>query len=67
RNPPQAWYWVEVFHFNTAFGVNPTDVVLPDKDNHPFIYRITAFVQGQKPGTQVWLRSMYMPRPENER
>lgn len=63
---PRAWYWVEVFWYATA-----ADIVAasghpwtPDQ-KHPFVYRITAYVQGMRPGTRVWLRSIYVPRPQN--
>ena len=63
----QAWYWVEVFRYDDASGIiNATgNLPVPDK-THPFVYRITAIVQGQKPGTRVWLRSVYIPNPQNQ-
>lgn len=62
--PPRAWYWVEVFYYDAnsdGAGVSGHDLA-PDR-NSPFVYRITAIVQGLKPGTRVWLRSVYVPRP----
>lgn len=67
-NPAQAWYWVEVFRYTDAAGLlQPagTSMPIPDK-KHPFVYRITAYVQGLKPGTRVWLRSVYVPFPQNQ-
>ncbi len=63
----QAWYWVEVFRYPQIFtdeGV-ASSTPLP-VGNHPFVYRITAFVQGQKPGTQVRLRSVFVPYLERD-
>ena len=64
---PRAWYWVEVFRYSNAAGiVTPAgNVPLPDK-KHPYIYRITAYAQGMKGGTRVWLRSIFVPRPQNQ-
>lgn len=63
----QAWYWVEVFRYDDASSIiNPTGALpVPDK-THPFVYRITVIVLGQKPGTRVWLRSVYIPNPQNQ-
>ena len=41
------------------------NVPVPDK-KHPYVYRITAYVQGMKGGTRVWLRSIFVPRPQNQ-
>jgi type IV pilus assembly protein PilX len=67
RATPQAWYWVEVFRYTDAGGIlaAANNLPIPDK-KHPFVYRITAFVQGQKPGTRVWLRSIFIPNPQNQ-
>jgi type IV pilus assembly protein PilX len=61
----RAWYWVEVFFYTQAMGIPESSGhdLAPDTFNHPFVYRITAHVQGMKPGTQVWLRSVFVPRP----
>ena len=51
--PPRAWYWVEVFYYDAnsdGAGVSGHDLA-PDR-NSPFVYRITAIVQGLKPGTR---------------
>ncbi len=62
----RAWYWVEVFRHTDAAGIeNPIgDLPMPDRRS-PFIYRITAYVQGLKPGTRVHLRSVFVPYPQN--
>ena len=62
---PRAWYWVEVFWYDSSTQLEATSLhdLAPDQ-KHPFVYRITAYVQGMKPGTLVWLRSVYVPRPQ---
>jgi type IV pilus assembly protein PilX len=64
---PRAWYWVEVFRYTDAAGIVAAagNVPIPDK-KHPYVYRITAYVQGMRPGTRVWLRSIFVPRPQNQ-
>lgn len=65
--PPRGWYWVEVFRYTDAAGIMAAagNVPIPDK-KHPFVYRITAYVQGIKGGTRVWLRSVFVPYPQNQ-
>lgn len=65
--PARGWYWVEVFRYTDAGGIMTAagNVPIPDK-KHPFVYRITAYVQGLKAGTRVWLRSVYVPYPQNQ-
>ncbi len=50
-------FWVEVYHYSQSLGsqANPPD------DRHPFVYQLTAVVRGLKPGTQVVLRSVFVP------
>jgi type IV pilus assembly protein PilX len=62
-----GWYWVEVFRYTDAAGIINAagNVPIPDK-KHPFVYRITTYVQGLKPGTRVWLRSVFIPFPQNQ-
>ncbi|MDP2262058.1 MAG: PilX N-terminal domain-containing pilus assembly protein [Hydrogenophaga sp.] len=63
----RAWYWVEVFHYESASGILNATANVPAPDMaHPFVYRITAYVQGQKPGSRVWLRSIFVPLPQNQ-
>jgi type IV pilus assembly protein PilX len=58
-NPPRAWYWVEVFEFDTSSALNTPSGELPiPADN--LIYRITAIAQGQRPGTRVVLRAVFV-------
>lgn len=61
----RGWYWVEVFLYDVAAGIaSPSSRALTPDTTHPFVYRITAYVQGMRPGTRVWLRSIYVPRPQ---
>jgi type IV pilus assembly protein PilX len=62
-----GWYWVEVFRYTDAAGIITAagNVPIPDK-KHPFVYRITSYVQGLKPGTRVWLRTVFVPFPQNQ-
>ncbi len=63
----QAWYWVEVFRYSEAAALLAAASNLPIPDRkHPYVYRITAYVQGLKPGTRVWLRSVFVPYPQNQ-
>ncbi|RCW73872.1 pilus assembly protein [Pseudorhodoferax soli] len=59
-------YWVEIFLFHGE-GTAPTSLqqVLPDPAR-PFVYRITALAEGHKPGTQVVLRSLFVPYPRSQ-
>lgn len=57
-----AWYWVEVLRYSKTFSSAGAAFSTPvPVDQHPFVYRITAHVQGTKPGTQVRLRSTFVP------
>jgi type IV pilus assembly protein PilX len=57
----RAWYWVEVFRYSTSYGAGAASSAPVPVAQHPYVYRITAFVQGAKPGTQVRLRSTFVP------
>lgn len=62
--PAHAWYWVEVFRYSDVAGIlAPIGSRLSPDPTHPFVYRITAYVQGNKPGTRVQLRSILVPYP----
>lgn len=61
----QARYWVEIFQYTPQPTDGATRMPLPDTSKQPFFFRITAFVQGQKPGTRVVLRTVFVPRPSN--
>ena len=58
-----ARYWVEVFDYpvtdGIAAGASP-DQPGPDR---PYVFRITAIVQGRRPGTQAVLREVFVPSP----
>lgn len=61
---PRGWYWIEVFRYSDAGAIQTGTVGLPVPDpSHPYVYRIHAVVQGMRPGTQVHLRSLFVPRP----
>jgi len=63
----QAWYWVEVFRYAEIFTNEGIAASAPRPvAEHPFVYRITAHVQGRKPGTQVRLRSVFVPYLERD-
>jgi type IV pilus assembly protein PilX len=62
-----AWYWVEVFRYTTSGGLLQPAFNLPIPDqSSPFVYRITAYVRGVRPGTRVWIRSVFVPNPQNQ-
>lgn len=48
----RAWVWVEVFRFQ-AQGPAPTA--------QPFVYRITAFAEGNRPGTHALVKTLFIP------
>lgn len=60
-----ARYWVEAFRYGQGVG-SGTDIAtnLVPTGERNFIYRITAVVQGLKPGTQVVIKSIYVPYPK---
>jgi type IV pilus assembly protein PilX len=68
-----AWYWIEIFtaptnseseHVNApATPADPRDKYAAIK-NHELVYRITAIARGRKAGTQVVLKSLFIPFPK---
>lgn len=54
-----AWYWIEVFPYNLGSNI----VSQGPKPLSPIIYRINVVVQGQKPGSRVWLREVFWRQP----
>jgi type IV pilus assembly protein PilX len=62
--PARAWYWVEVFRYEQAVssGASLASALIPDP-SAPFVYRITAVVQGLKSGTRVVVKSVFVPYP----
>lgn len=68
-----AWYWIEIFtspvnsesEHVTAPGTpaDPRDKYATIK-NRELVYRITAIARGRKAGTQVVLKSLYIPFPK---
>lgn len=66
-NSGNAWYWVEGFVYSKAVssGVNVAADSVPDT-LRPFVYRITAVAQGRKAGTQVVIKTIYVPYPASQ-
>lgn len=56
---PDSRYWVEAFTYNESLVTNDAK---PD-ENAPYVYRITAIAYGQKDGTRVVIRSIFVPYP----
>lgn len=63
----KAWYWVEAFRYTQAVssGSNLATALVPDP-SAPFVYRITAVAQGLKTGTQVVIKSVFVPYPASQ-
>lgn len=63
----RAWYWVEGFRYSqaTPSGANIAADLVPDAQA-PFVYRITVVAQGMKAGTQVVIKSMFVPYPAKQ-
>jgi type IV pilus assembly protein PilX len=56
---PRAWYWVEVFGYARSGELSrPAGSVPVPSLVSPLVFRITVHVQGLRPGTRVWLRSV---------
>lgn len=62
----RGWYWVEMFLFRSE-GTVPASLqhAVPDPAR-PFVYRITALAEGRQPGTQVVLKSLFVPYPRSQ-
>lgn len=65
----QPWgrYWVEVFRYaeSVSSGAAAAANLVPDP-SAPYIYRITAIARGRKPGSQVVIKSFYVPNPASQ-
>lgn len=59
----RGWYWIEAFRYGESLLSESTAKIAPDMKVNPIVYRITAIAQGLKPGTQVVLRSVFVPNP----
>lgn len=59
----RGWYWIEAFRYTEKppAPLSPAIDFVPTNGSH--VYRITAIAQGLKPGTQVVLKSVYVPNP----
>lgn len=63
----QAWYWVEAFrHSDEMLGSPAIDAALRPDPAVSVVYRITALAQGLKPGSQIILRSLFVPYPAQQ-
>lgn len=58
----QARYWVEVFEYAVGAGIAESSPYQPDT-TRPYVFRITALVPGNRPGTRVVLREVFIPSP----
>jgi type IV pilus assembly protein PilX len=63
----QAWYWVEVFKYSSSLASTATTAshLIPDP-SAPFVYRITAVARGLKDGTQVVIKTTFVPYPASQ-
>lgn len=64
---PRAWYVIEAFRYGDAVssGTHPATAMRPDPARK-IVYRITAVATGLKPGTNVVLKSTFVPFPANQ-
>lgn len=63
---PRAWYWVEVFLYNAAGESSQPVYGIPRPDTkNPVVFRITVHVQGLRPATRVWLRTVVVLKDNN--
>ncbi|MBS0340457.1 MAG: pilus assembly protein [Proteobacteria bacterium] len=55
----KGWYWVEVLAFDASSPApsGSSSDIAPDADN-PYIFRITAMAEGNKPSTRAVLQSL---------
>lgn len=66
RTTPRAWYWVEVFRYDVAAQISqPVYGVPTPSQTSPIVFRITAHVQGLRPGTRAWMRSVLVLKSNN--
>lgn len=66
--PRQAWYWVEMIEFATGFcaesGIAAANLCVNRPDvTKPYVYRITAVAQGNRPNTIAVIQTFYVPFP----
>jgi len=63
RTRPRAWYWVEVFRYDVTTQLSQPVYGVPTPSlSSPIVFRITAHVQGMRPGTRAWMRSVLVLR-----
>lgn len=64
NNPAKAWYWVELIDFAVINCVaQPNQCINRPIAKMPFVYRITAVAQGQRPNTMAVIQTYYVPFP----
>lgn len=65
--PNKARYWVEVFKYTPSLSsfATTTNHLIPDPAA-PFVYRITAIALGLKEGTQVVIKTTFVPYPASQ-
>lgn len=62
NNPARAWYWAEFIDFAvTSCAALPDQCVNRPISKLPFVYRITAVAQGQRPNTVAVIQTYYVP------
>lgn len=61
---PFSRYWIEVLRYaqTVSSGVNQAANLIPDP-SAPYVYRITVVARGLKPGSEVVLKSVFVPNP----
>lgn len=64
-----AWYWIEVMRYMdvnqsllSGGNSNVNMFVYSPSADKPFVYRITAIARGLRPGTQVVLQTVVVPK-----
>lgn len=63
----RGWYWIEAFRYSDSLPLAGSLALrLAPNKNNPTLYRITAIAQGLKPGTQVVLKSIFVPSPNSQ-
>ncbi|MDP3653890.1 MAG: hypothetical protein Q8R67_19655 [Rhodoferax sp.] len=65
----RGWYWIEAFRYSPSpppVASPAAELGLTPNQKSPLVYRITAIAQGLRPGTQVVLRSVFIPEPAKD-
>ncbi|WP_229722574.1 pilus assembly protein [Xylophilus rhododendri] len=59
----EAWYWVEVLDYPAPVDADEKVLRLAADPVQPYLYRITALVNGRREGTRVLLQELFVPSP----